>query len=191
MSLLLTQSRPSACWEPEGRSPLVVDKLPLNTIKAGLIHRIFPQARFLFVQRHPCDCVLSCFMQNFKLNDAMVNFLDLADAAQVYDEVMTLWQQYQAVLPLRVHTVRYETLVEAFEETVTPILDFLGVGWDDGVQNYGETALRRGKIDTPSYDQVTQPLYTRARGRWKRYRNHLQPVLPLLLPWARHFGYGE
>ena len=130
-------------------------------------------------------------MQNFTLNDAMANFLDLKDAARLYDKVMALWQQYQEVLPLRVHTVRYETLVEAFEETLAPVFDFLGVGWDDGVRNYAETARRRRRINTASYDQVTQPLYTRARGRWQRYRAQMQPVLPLLLPWARRFGYDE
>ena len=130
-------------------------------------------------------------MQRFQINDAMANFLDLSDAAHIYNGVMTLWQHYQAVLPLRVHTVRYESLIESFEETVTPIFDFLGVDWEDGVQNYAKVALHRRKINTPSYNQVTQPLYTRARGRWKRYRKHLQPVLPLLLPWARRFGYDE
>jgi hypothetical protein len=104
---------------------------------------------------------------------------------------MSLWHQYREVLPMAVHTVRYETLVEAFEETLAPVFDFLEVEWDDGVRNYTETARRRRKINTTSYDQVTQPLYTRARGRWKRYREHLQPVLPLLLPWARRFGYDE
>ena len=130
-------------------------------------------------------------MQNFKINDAMANFLNLEDAALLYDKVMTLWQQYQAGLPLEVHTVRYESLVETFEETLSPLLDFLSVGWDDGVRNYAETAYRRGKISTPSYNQVTQPLYTRARGRWERYREPMQSVLPALLPWARRFGYGE
>ena len=77
-----------------------------------------------------------------------------------------------------------------FEETLTPLLDFLGVGWDDGVRDYTKTAIERGKIFTPSYNQVTQPLYTRARGRWERYREQMQPVLPTLLPWAGHFGYG-
>ena len=177
--------------EPDDRSAVVVDKLPLNTVHAGLIHRIFPQARFLFAQRHPCDCVLSCFMQNLRLNDAMANFLDLEDAARLYDKVMTLWQQYQAVLPLAVHTVRYESLVEAFEETVAPVLDFLGVDWDDAIKNYAETARQRGRIKTPSYNQVTQPIYTRARGRWERYREHMQPVSPTLLLWAKHFGYDE
>ena len=177
--------------EPEDRSAIVVDKLPLNIVHAGLIHRIFPKASFLFAQRHPCDCVLSCFMQKFKINEAMANFLDLEDAARLYDKVMTLWQQYQTILPLEVHTVRYESLIEAFEETLTPLFDFLGVGWDDEVRNFTETAYRRGKIHTPSYNQVTQPLYTRSRGRWERYREQMQPVLPTLLPWARSYGYGE
>ena len=175
----------------EGRSAIIVDKLPLNIVEAGLIHRIFPQARFLFAQRHPCDCVLSCFMQSFYINEAMVNFLDLEDAARFYDKVMTLWQKYLSVLPLEVHTVRYENLIEAFEETLTPLLDFLGVEWDDSIRNYTETASRRERIYTPSYNQVTQPLYTRARGRWERYSKNMQPVLPTLLPWARRFGYPE
>ncbi len=176
--------------EPQDRSVIAIDKMPLYIVHAGLIQRVFPQARFLFVQRHPCDCVLSCFMRNFGHNDAMANLLDLEDAARLYDKVMSLWRQYRAVLPLAVHTVRYERLVEAFEETLAPALDFLGVGWDDGVQDYAETARRRGKVNTPSYDQVTQPLYTRARGRWERYREQMRPVLPLLLPWAKRCGYG-
>ena len=169
--------------EPESRPEIIVDKLPLNSIEAGLIHRIFPRARFLFSLRHPYDCVLSCFMQNFKLNGAMANFQDLEGAAIMYNKVMGLWQQYQAVLPLEVHTVRYESLIEGFEETLMPLFDFLDVGWDDGVCDYIETAYRRGKINTPSYNQVIQPLYTRSRGRWERYREQMQPVLPLLLPW--------
>ena len=175
---------------PEDRSSIVIDKLPLNICLAGLIHRIFPQARFVFSLRHPCDCVLSCFMQEFRINEGMANFLDLEDAARLYDKIMDLWEQYKTVLPLDVHTVKYESLIEAFEETLTPLLDFLGVGWDDGVRDYTKTAIERGKIFTPSYNQVTQPLYTRARGRWERYREQMQPVLPPLLPWVGHFGYG-
>jgi hypothetical protein len=103
---------------------------------------------------------------------------------------MTLWQQYQAVLPLAVHSVRYESLIGTMRETLEPLLDFLDLGWDERMHDYMQTAYRRQKISTPSYNQVTQPLYTRASGRWERYRAHLQPVLPVLLPWAKTFGYG-
>ncbi|MCZ6828888.1 MAG: sulfotransferase [Gammaproteobacteria bacterium] len=177
--------------EPGDRSLLVVDKQPLNLVHAGLIHRVFPRARFLFAQRHPCDCVFSSFMRAFKPNAGMVNFLELEDAARFYERTMSLWKQYLAEFPLSVHTVCYEELVEGFEETLGPTLKFLGVEWDDGIHDYIETAKRRGQITTPSYNQVTQPLYTHASGRWKQYREYLQPVLPVLLPWAKRLGYSE
>ena len=40
---------------------LPVDRFALNTVYAGEIHRIFPEARFILMLRHPADCVLSCF----------------------------------------------------------------------------------------------------------------------------------
>ena len=174
---------------PEDRSRIVVDKMPLNILNVGHIQRIFPQAKFLFALRHPCDCVLSCFMQSFTVNHAMANFLDLTDAARLYDETMKLWSHFQAVFPLDVHTVCYENLVEEFDDTLAPLFDFLGVDWDDAVKNYSETARQRGIINTPSYNQVTQPIYKRASGRWERYSEQMEPVLPILLMWAKHFGY--
>ena len=53
---------------------ILVDKMPLNTIDLGLIHRLFPDARILAALRHPCDVVLSGFMQAMKPNAAMVLF---------------------------------------------------------------------------------------------------------------------
>jgi hypothetical protein len=172
---------------PEGR--LVVDKLPLNILGAPLIHRLFPDARFIFVQRHPCDVVLSGFMQDFELNDAMANFLSLDDAARLYDLVLAFWTRCRDVLPLRVVTVRYETLVARPEAALRPAMDFLGLDWDDRLLDHRGTAARRGTIITPSYSQVVEPLYGQASGRWERYSAHLAPVLPLLAPWAERLGY--
>lgn len=174
---------------PDGQPAVVVDKLPLNLVEAGAIHRVFPDARFLFAQRHPYDCVLSAFMHAFRLNDAMANFLRLRDAARLYDAVMRVWNQYTAVLPLDVQTVTYEHLTADFERTVGSLLDGLGLSWTDAVRAHDETARRRAKINTPSYGEVTQPIHTRAQGRWRRYREHLAPVLDTLRPWAEHLGY--
>jgi tetratricopeptide (TPR) repeat protein len=170
---------------------LVVDKLPLNLVQAGVIQRVFPDARFIFAERHPCDAVLSCYMRPFKMNEGMVNCLDLAGAARLYDKVMELWTHYGDVLPLNVHAVRYETLITDFDATVSDCLGFLGLDWDEDVRNYVETAKESLQIITPSYNQVTQALYSDASGRWQRYREHLEPVLPVLLPWAERMGYGE
>jgi len=177
--------------EAGDRPKRVVDKLPLNLVQAGVIYRVFPDARFIFAQRHPCDAVLSCHMRAFKMNEGMVNCLDLRSAARLYDSVMRLWTHYQDVLPLQVHTVRYESLIRDFDSTVSACLDFLDMDWDDGVRDYVKTAKHSKQISTPSYDQVTQSLYTGASGRWQRYREHLEPVLPVLLPWAESMGYSD
>jgi Tfp pilus assembly protein PilF len=168
---------------------VVVDKQPLNLVEAALIHRLFPHARFLLALRHPADCVLSCFMQNFALNDAMANLTTIADAAALYDRTMTLWQHYRAVLPLEVHELRYEALVGDFDRTVGDALAFIGVDWDANVRNFNATALARGRVDTPSYAQVTRPLSVGAIGRWRRYRAEMAPVLPGLLAWAARLDY--
>ena len=168
---------------------LIVDKFPLNVVHVGIIHRVFPDAKFILALRHPCDCVLSCFMQTFKLNDAMANFLDLDQSAKLYAAVMELWSVYQQKLDLDVHVLKYEDLVQDFEGTCKPLISFLGLEWDDNLHNYQETALGRSNIKTPSYNQVTQPLYKQASRRWTNYRKQMEPVLPVLQPWIEAFGY--
>lgn len=175
---------------PNAGGAHVVDKLPLNILGTPLIHRIFPDARFIFAQRHPCDVVLSCFMQDFEINDAMANFLDLGDAALLYDGVMTLWEKCGRVLPLSVHDVRYERVVEDAEAELRPLLSFLDLPWDDGLLDHRRTASERGRILAPSYDQVTERIYDRASGRWERYRAEMAGVLPTLSPWAERMGYS-
>ena len=168
---------------------LVVDKFPLNINHVGSIHRVFPDAKFILALRHPCDCVLSCFMQTFKLNGAMMNFLSLERSAKLYAVVMELWSAYRQKLDLDVHVVKYEDLVQDLEASCKPLIRFLGLEWHDNLHNYQKTALDRSRIDTPSYSQVIQPLYKRASGRWINYRKQMEPVLPVLQPWIEAFGY--
>jgi len=176
-------------FDPAARARIVVDKLPLNILGVPLIHRLFPDARLIFSQRHPCDVVLSCFMQNFELNDAMASFLDLGDSARLYDGVLTFWERCRTLFPLQVHVVRYEALVEDVEAELRPLIHFLDLPWDDKLIDHQATAVRRGEISTPSYAQVAEPIYKRARGRWERYRPQMEEVLPILLPWAERLGY--
>ena len=176
---------------PPGFGGLVVDKLPLNMLGLPLIQSLFPDARLIFAQRHPCDAVLSGFMQSFVMNDAMACFLDLGDAADLYDAVMEVWTRSRDAIPARVQTLVYEDLVADPEAALKPLVGFLGLEWRDELLDYRSTAERRGAILTPSYDQVTQPLDPRPSGRWKRYHKWMEPVLPVLLPWAHRLGYPQ
>ena len=42
---------------------------------------------------------------------------------------------------------------------------------------------------TASYAQVTEKLYTRSVYRYRHYRRHLEPVLPILRPVIERMGY--
>jgi hypothetical protein len=170
---------------------LVVDKLPLNMLGLPLIYSIFPDSRVIFAQRHPADVVLSAFMQSFVLNDSMASFLDISDAADFYDAAMSAFARARDLLPLEVHTAVYEQLVVHAEQSLRPLLEFLGLPWRDELLDHQRTARERGAIVTPSYDQVTKPLSRVPSGRWKRYRAQLGPVLPTLLSWAERLGYTD
>lgn len=170
---------------------LLIDKMPLNTVNVHLIWRVFPQAKFILAIRHPCDACFSCFMQNFLINEAMASFFTLESAAQIYQGVMQTWLEAVRRLPLDYHRVRYEDLIGDFEAETRALLEFLGVGWDDSVLGHAEHALRRGTINTPSYHQVTQPIYQHAKYRWKRYAQQFEPVMPLLEPFIGYFDYAE
>lgn len=166
-----------------------IDKLPLNLCNAALIHRVFPGALFLFALRHPCDVCLSAYMQNFRLNSAMACFLDLEDAALLYERLMKLWQQSVEVLSLEYHTIRYEDLVVDMRPQIEAALKFIGVAWDDKVLKHLDHARQRRRIGTPSFRQVTEPMYKTARYRWHHYERELTPVLPRLRPFIERFGY--
>lgn len=174
---------------PPAPGRTIVDKHPLHMARMPIVHRLFPDARIVFVERHPCDVALSCFMANFALNHAMRSFTDLGETARTYDAVFDAWTRAETLLPLNVHRVRYERMVADLDGEMRALLDFLGLPWDEAVLDNQAAAATRGHVRTASYSQVSEPLYTRAAGRWERYRAQMAPVLPILAPWAEKMGY--
>ena len=166
-----------------------VDKLPLNSVFLPLMQRLFPTAKFLFALRDPRDVVLSCFMQSFDLTEAMRHFLSLEETARYYAAVMGVGAAAAERLdPARLHRVRYEQVVADTEGEAHRLLEFLGLAWQPSVLDFQSTA-RAKRINTPSYSQVAEPIYTRAKERWKRYETQLEPVMPVLEPFVKRFGY--
>ncbi len=168
---------------------ILIDKHPLHTSHIPLIRRIFPQAKIILALRHPCDVCLSCFMQDFTTNEAMANFLTIEDTANLYTKVMGLWKRYEEILPLDYHIVKYEDLIVDYESEISKVLDFLGVEWDDEILRYNDHAMKRDKIATASYHQVTKPIYQHARYRWQKYTEQLDPIMETLKPLIEYFGY--
>jgi tetratricopeptide (TPR) repeat protein len=167
----------------------LVDKHPLNMQRVPLIKRLFPQARLILAERHPYDVVLSCFMANFTLNFAMRSFTGLEEAARTYDAVWRAWHRAIELFPVDWRAVRYERLVVDPRTELEPIVSWLGLQWNDRLLDHTTTARERGRVRTASYAQIGESLYTRASYRWRRYASQLEPVLPILEPWAERMAY--
>jgi tetratricopeptide (TPR) repeat protein len=174
---------------PLGPGKLLVDKNPLAMNSIPMIRRLFPDAKIILALRHPCDVVLSCFITNFNPNNAMASFLSLDTAAELYDLSFSYLEKAKEVLKPAIHTIVYENIVADRDRELRPLFDFLGLEWDDRVLDHESTARKRRHIKTASYAQVVEPIYERSAGRWLNYRKHLEPILPVLEPWVRKFGY--
>lgn len=167
----------------------VIEKLPLNMMHAGLIRRLFPEAKFLLILRHPMDACLSCYMQAFAPNGAMANFTSMDETIAFYDRAMKLWYRYCMLLKLDVHNIKYENLIDDQAGEMKTALEFLDIEWRDEVLNYAEHA-RQQTISTPSYSQVVKPLYQSARYRWQRYPQ-MENYVGRLQRWIEHYEYKD
>jgi len=175
---------------PDRSSALLVDKFPFGLVGAAHMHRLFPDAPILFVQRHPCDVVISCYFTRFAPIDAAAAFLDVIDTAKLYDAMMRFWTRCTELLPLRVHSVQYERLIENPGEELRAVAEFLDLDWHEEMIRNTATAERRGFIKTPSYAQVSEPVYSHSVGRWRRYREQMGEAINILAPWVDRLDYA-
>ncbi|MEM9304327.1 MAG: tetratricopeptide repeat protein [Pseudomonadota bacterium] len=168
---------------------LLLDKSPLHTVHLALIRLLFPEAPLVLALRHPLDVCLSCFQQDFTMSPFMTNFLTVDGVARVYRQVFDLWWAIEPALGPSTHVIRYEDLVEDKESELRRLVTYLGLDWNEALLDHTGSARDRGLINTPSYEQVTRPIYRSAMGRWKRYAEPLETVRAQLARYIQRLGY--
>ena len=167
----------------------LVDKNPLNLLALPMMQRAFPQARIICCQRHPCDAILSCYLQQFRDPDLAAMCATLERLAHEYAAFHRHWMHHVEILHADVLTCRYEDLVTDVDAGLARLGAYLDVENVAMMKDYRARALARGFISTPSYAQVVEPLRTDAIGRWRRYREAFAPLLPILQPVLDHWNY--
>ena len=148
--------------------PIFTDKLPNNFPFVGLVHLILPNARIINARRHPFDSCLGGYKQLFGSGQNFTyDLLDLAHYYQQYDKTIKHWHD---VLPGKVLDVHYEETVTGLEQQVERILEHCGLPFEESCVRFYET---KRSVNTASSEQVRQPIYTGALGKWRRYEEHL------------------
>jgi len=148
--------------------PFFTDKLPNNFPHVGLLHLILPNAKIINARRHPLDSCLGAYKQLWGEGQHFTyDVMDLAEYYRNYDKIMKHWQ---SVLPGKVLDVHYEETVMDLEGQVRRILDHCGLPFEERCLRFHETERA---VNTASSEQVRQPIYRDALGKWRRYEKHL------------------
>jgi tetratricopeptide (TPR) repeat protein len=168
---------------------IFIDKGPIASVKLPVLMRLFPNAKILFAIRDPRDVVLSCYRRRFRINPTTYEFLTLESTARFYDAVMSLSEIYRDKLPLDIYDIRYESVVDDFEGQTRALCNFMGLPWDDAMRRFSDRS-KKGAVSTVSAPQIARGLNREGIGQWRRYAEHLAPVLPILRPWVEKFGYS-
>ena len=153
----------------------VIDKLPSNFLYVPLILAALPNARILHVRRNPADTCLAIFKQLFA--DAYLYSYDLEALARHYVRYHQLMDAWRERFPERFVDVDYESLVSNPEETLRPVLQYIGLSWNDACLDYFKGPA---SSSTASAVQVQEAPHSRSVGRWKHYERHLAPALEIL-----------
>jgi tetratricopeptide (TPR) repeat protein len=158
----------------QGTAERIIDKMPLNFLRLGLIATLFPRAAIIYCRRDPRDVCLSCLMHYFR----GYNFAcTLEDLGAYYREHVRLMEHWRQVLPLAIFEVVYEDLVANQESVSRRLVEFCGLEWNSRCLRFHES---RRPVRSASALEVRQPVYATSVGRWQRYARHLEPLFMAL-----------
>lgn len=169
----------------------LIDKNPLNILRLPVIRRLFPSAPILLAVRHPCDVILSCYMQHFGDADFALLCRDLPSLASGYRRMFDSWYRQAGKLRVTAHEVPYERLVADFEPGIRRICEALALDFEPAMLEPARHASGKAFISTPSYSQVVNPVNTRSVDRWRHYERHFTGALPALTPYLQRWGYAS
>jgi glycosyltransferase involved in cell wall biosynthesis/tetratricopeptide (TPR) repeat protein len=151
--------------------PMFIDKMPANWMYTGLIHLMLPNAKIIDIRRDPMAAGFALFKMNF--GRGVDHSYDQRDIARYYRAYADLMAHFNAVLPGRVHHLRYESLVENTEAEIRRLLAYAGLPFEPGCLRYWETERA---VQTPSSEQVRQPIYKGSVDVWTHYAEWLGPM---------------
>jgi tetratricopeptide (TPR) repeat protein len=151
-----------------GPTRRVTDKMTSNIFYLGLIALLFPRAKIIYCRRDPFDLFISNYFMLFRR--PMPYSTSQESFAHFYNLQQSIFAHWQAVLPLKIHELKYESFVADQETQTRALLQHCELDWDARCLNFH---LTERPILTGSDIQVRQPLYKSSVGRARPYMKYL------------------
>jgi tetratricopeptide (TPR) repeat protein len=148
-----------------------IDKMPLNYLYCGIIHRALPNARIIHVTRHPMAVGYAMYKTLFK--DGYPFSYDLKDIARYYAAYRRLMTHWRDSLGDELLEVSYEDLIEDQAGETRRLLEACGLDWQENCMTFHRNAAA---TMTASASQVRRPLYASSVNQWRHYAEELEPL---------------
>jgi hypothetical protein len=136
------------------------DKTPYHTFHVDDMARVFPDAQFVAIVRHPGGCVAS------NMNRWGQTVRQAIDHYRRYNREIA---RVARVYPDRFAVLRYEDLVTRPEPVLRELLDYLGEDWSDNVlQHHTVQAARGGRRKVEGRSLVDDPIDVARISKWTK-----------------------
>jgi hypothetical protein len=157
-----------------GKASFFIEKLPYNYLYLNRILDAFPEAKIIFLDRHPLDACYAMFKQPFTW--AYKFSYSLQDLEKYYRAFHRLRLQWQSVLRNRMFSIKYEDLVTDPGTLTKSLCDYLGVQYQQEMLTFydaDQTSM------TASSVQVRSGINSNSVGRWQTVAQELESITPL------------
>lgn len=168
--------------ESAGRQ--IIDKLPSNVRRLGLISLIHPHSAIIHIIRDGREVAFSNYTQYFKHFQWQAQSLE--DALYDWQTSLYIGRAGAKATGQPYLEIRYEDLVLKPQETLTTVLNFLGLDWSEACLNHH---LSTQRVRTASYQQVRQRLFTSSLGKAKNFERQYETMTKLAEDTLKKLGY--
>lgn len=145
----------------EGRSQQIfLDKTPAYGLVLPFVARLYPEARYVVLTRHPL-AVLSSYANSFFEGDY--------EAAYGFNPILHRYVpaigRFIRERPVPFVHVRYEDLVEDPSAELRRIFEGIGLEHEESAVDYGEHRHEKGSFGDPKVDDHARPV-TKSKEKW-------------------------
>jgi len=154
----------------------ITDKLPGNFKRIGFIVNAFPECKIIHLQRNPMAICWSNYKSNFNSNGMAftLNQEFTAEFYLLYRDLINFWKEKYSN---KIINIKYEDLVENFEEEVKKLFLNLNLNWEKHLYDFHKNER---PVETASFRQVRNKIYKNSSEQWKSYKKYLTPMIDIL-----------
>jgi len=167
-----------------GGKAFFTDRMPFNELHLPLLKMAFPQAKIVYVMRHPLDISVSMLANN--VTQGFNCGYRIEDVAHHLAALFDLFEHYRRELDLGEYVLKYEALVADQAGKTRKLLDYIGLPFEEACLRFHEPQ-RQGP--TPGAARPVASLNSQSVNRHRHYAQHLKPYVSRVRPLMAAQGY--